>query len=100
MFREGLQLSYSLICSGSEPFRLEEQLLSAEGALFLITNLETPLVQGPLDLNLILRRDYVYAMESIVSTLFRVIHFPRDGKIVTIDELSFVKPNHHMTPSH
>ena len=33
----------SLICSGSEPFRPEEQLMSAEGAIFLITNLATPL---------------------------------------------------------
>ena len=43
MFREGLQSSYSLICSGFEPFRPEEQLLSTEGALFLIINLVTPL---------------------------------------------------------
>ena len=31
----------SLICFGSEPFRLEEQLLSAEGEIFLLTNLAT-----------------------------------------------------------
>ena len=43
MFREGLQPSYSLICSGFEPFRPEEQLLSTEGHIFLITNLATPL---------------------------------------------------------
>ena len=33
----------SLICSGSEPFRLEEQLMSTEGLIFLITNPVTPL---------------------------------------------------------
>ena len=38
-----LILGHSLICSGSEPFRPEEQLMSAEGAIFLITNLATPL---------------------------------------------------------
>jgi hypothetical protein len=32
-------------------------------------------------------------MKSIVSTLFRVIYFPRDGRIVTIDQLSFVGPD-------
>ena len=37
MFKEGLQLSYSLICSGSEPFIPKEQLLSVEGDIFLIT---------------------------------------------------------------
>ena len=34
-------LCRSLIGSGSEPFILEEQLLSVEGAIFPITNLET-----------------------------------------------------------
>ena len=56
-------------------------------------------VQGPLDFNLLLRRDYFYAMKVVVSTLFRFIHFPHDGKIVTIDQLSFVTPDHHITPS-
>ena len=57
-------------------------------------------VQGPLDFNLLLGRDYVYAMKAVVSTLFRVMYFPHDGNIVTIDQLSFVKPDHLMTPSH
>jgi hypothetical protein len=29
-------------------------------------------------------------MKSIVSTLFHVIYFPHDGRIVTIDQLSFI----------
>ena len=41
-------------------------------------------VQGPLDFNLLLGCDYVYAMKDVVSTLFRVMHLPHDGKIVTI----------------
>ena len=57
-------------------------------------------VQGPLDSNLLLGCDYVYAMKAVVSTLFRVMHFPHDGNIVTIDQLSFVKPDYHVTPSH
>lgn len=32
-------------------------------------------------------------MKDIVSTLFRVMSFSHDGKIVTIDQLSFVGPN-------
>jgi hypothetical protein len=47
-------------------------------------------VQDPLDLDLLLRRDCVYAMKDIVSTLFCVIHFPHDGRVVTIYQLSFV----------
>jgi hypothetical protein len=49
-------------------------------------------VQDPLDFDL-LRRDYVYAMKSIVSTLFYVISFPHDGRTMTIDQLSFIGPN-------
>jgi hypothetical protein len=45
-------------------------------------------VQGPLYFNMILRRDYVYAMNVVVSTLFQVMHFPHNGSIVTIDQLA------------
>ena len=47
--------------------------------------IDVMVVQGPLDFNLLLGCDYVYTMKAIVSTLFRVMHFPHDGKIVTID---------------
>jgi hypothetical protein len=40
-------------------------------------------VQDPLDFALLLGRDYVYAMKDIVSTLFCVISFPHDGRVVT-----------------
>jgi hypothetical protein len=49
-------------------------------------------VQDPLDFSLLLGRDYVYAMKAIVSTLFRVISFPHDGRVVTVDQLSFIDP--------
>jgi hypothetical protein len=48
---------------------------------------------NPLDFDLLVGRDYVYAMKAIVSTLFRVIYFPHDGIMVTIDQLSFVGPD-------
>ena len=57
-------------------------------------------VQGPLYFNMLLRGDYVYAMKDVVSTLFQVMHFTHDGNIMTIDQLSFVKPDHRITPSH
>jgi hypothetical protein len=47
-------------------------------------------VQDPLDFSLLLGRGYVYTMKVIVSTLFRVISFPHDGRILTIDQLSFI----------
>jgi hypothetical protein len=49
-------------------------------------------VHNPLDFNLLLGRDYVYAMKDFVSTLFRVMCFPHNGHILTIDQLSFIGP--------
>jgi hypothetical protein len=46
-----------------------------------------------LDFTLFLGQDYVYAMKAIVSTLFRVIFIPHDGRVVTIDQLSFIGPD-------
>jgi hypothetical protein len=54
--------------------------------------IDVMVVQDPLDFDLLLGRDYVYAMKYIVSTLFHVIYFPHDGIMVTIDQLSFVGP--------
>ena len=62
--------------------------------------IDVMVVQSPLDFNLLLGRDYVYAMKAVVSTLFRVMYFLHDGKIVTIDQFSFVKLDYHVTPSH
>jgi hypothetical protein len=55
--------------------------------------IDVMVVQDPLDFSLLLGRDYVYSMKAIVSTLFRVISFPHDGRVVTIDQLSFVDPD-------
>jgi hypothetical protein len=55
--------------------------------------IDVMVVQDPLDFSLLLGRDYVYAMKAIVSTLFRVIYFPHDGRVVTIDQLSFIDPD-------
>ena len=44
---------------------------------------------GPLDFNLLLGRDYTYAMGVLFSSLFRVVYFPHEGWIVTIDQISF-----------
>ena len=46
--------------------------------------------QGPLDFNIPLGHDYVYVMGVLVSSLFRVVCFLHEGRIVTIDQLSFI----------
>jgi hypothetical protein len=50
-------------------------------------------VRDPFDFSLLLGQDYVYDMKALVSTLFHVISFPHDGRIVTIDQLSFIGPD-------
>jgi hypothetical protein len=55
--------------------------------------IDVMVVRDPLDFSLLIGRDYVYAMKAIVSTLFRVISFPHNGRIVIIDQLSFIGPD-------
>ena len=55
--------------------------------------IDVMVVHDPLDFNLLLEEDYVYAMQDFVSTLFRVMCFPHNGNIVTIDHISFIFPH-------
>ena len=65
-----------------------------------IVCIDVMVVHGPLHFNMLLGRDYVHVMKVVVSTLFRVMYFPHDGNIVTVDQLSFIKPDYRVTPSH
>jgi hypothetical protein len=42
-----------------------------------------------LDYNLLLGCSSIDSMHVVVSTLFHVVHFPHQGKVVTIDQLAF-----------
>jgi hypothetical protein len=55
--------------------------------------IDVMVVRDPLYFALLLGQDYVYSMKAIVSTLFHVIYFPHDGRMVTIDQLSFIGPD-------
>jgi len=57
-----------------------------------IVYIDVSVTQGALDFSLLLGYDYVYAMGPLVSSLFHVVLFPHDGRIVTIDQLSFIRP--------
>jgi hypothetical protein len=46
-------------------------------------------VDAPLDYNLLLGRSWTYAMQAMVATVFWVLLFPHEGRIVTIDQFSF-----------
>jgi hypothetical protein len=54
---------------------------------------EVEVVNAPLDYNLLLGRSWTYAMQAMVSTIFRVLLFPHEGQIMTIDQLSFSRPD-------
>ena len=47
-------------------------------------------IEDPLDFNMLLGRDYVYAMQAVLSTFFRVMYFNHGEEIVTIDQLDFL----------
>jgi hypothetical protein len=44
---------------------------------------------APLDHNLLLGRSWIDSMRVVVSTLFLVVRFPHQGKVVIVDQLAF-----------
>jgi hypothetical protein len=53
---------------------------------------EVEVVDAPLEYNLLLGRSWTYAMHVVVSIVFLVLLFPHEGRIVTINQLSFSSP--------
>ena len=51
--------------------------------------IEVKVVDVPLNYNVLLGRNWMYSMQAIPSSLFRVVCFPFNGKIVMIDQTSF-----------
>ena len=51
--------------------------------------IEVEVVDAPLDYNILLGRNWMYSMQVIASSVFRVVCFPHNGKIVTIDKITF-----------
>jgi hypothetical protein len=54
---------------------------------------EVEVVDAPLDYNLLLGRSWTSAMQAVVAIFFQVLLFPHEGQIVTIDQLSFSRPD-------
>ena len=51
------------------------------------------MVDAPLDYNHLLGRNWMHNMQAVASSLFRVVCFPFNGNIVTIDQNSFHNPS-------
>jgi hypothetical protein len=54
---------------------------------------EVEVVDAPIDYNLLLVCSWTYAMQAVVATVFQVLLFPHEFRIVTIDQLSFSRPD-------
>jgi hypothetical protein len=60
--------------------------ITLEGKL---VNVEVEVFDAPLDYNLLLGHRWIDSMHAVVSTLFHVVHFPHQGKVITVDQVSF-----------
>ena len=52
-------------------------------------SIQVEVVDAPLYYNLLLGRNWFYAMNAVASTVFRMVQFPHLERIVTIDQLDF-----------
>jgi hypothetical protein len=58
-----------------------------------IVCIEFEVVDVSLNYNILLRRIWTYAMQVVVAIVFHVLLFPHEGRIMTIDQLSFSHPD-------
>jgi hypothetical protein len=56
---------------------------------------EVEFFNSPLDYNLLLGHSWIDSIREVVSTLFHVVRFPHQGKVVTIDQLTFFNSDTH-----
>lgn len=49
-------------------------------------------VNAPLNDNIILGHSYMYTMKAVVSLLLHTMMFSHDGKIITLDQLTYYEP--------
>jgi hypothetical protein len=57
----------------------------------ILINIE--FINAPLDYNILFGRSYMYTMKALASSVFQIMMFPHNGKIVTIDQVSHYEPN-------
>ena len=55
--------------------------------------IEVEAVDAPLEYNLLLGRNWMYSMQAVASSLFCVVCFPHNGKIVMIEQMAFKNPS-------
>ena len=55
--------------------------------------IDVEVIDAPLDYNLLLGHTWFYTMKVVSSTIFRLLSFPHQGKIITINQLDFCTPD-------
>jgi hypothetical protein len=69
----------------SLPITLEGKMVQVEVEVF----------DTPLDYNIFLGCSWIDSMHAVVSTLFHVVHFPHQGKVITVNQLAFFNSDTH-----
>ena len=62
-------------------------------------NVEVEFINAPLDYNLLLGRSWFYAMTIVASSVFQLLSFPHNRKIVTINQLDYYNSDLHSPPT-
>ena len=57
-------------------------------------SVEVEVIDAPLDYNFLLGLSWTYAMCTIAMAVLQVVIFPHEGKLVTVDQLSFARKGH------
>lgn len=58
-----------------------------------IVTIEVEVIDHPLKYNLLLERNWTYAMKEVSSAMFHTICFPHKGNIITFNQLDFCTPD-------
>jgi hypothetical protein len=58
-------------------------------------SVDIEVVDAPLDYNLLLGHSWFYAMTVITSSMFHILRFPHQGKIIIVDQLDYITPDLH-----
>jgi hypothetical protein len=69
---------------------LQNVPVELEGNTILI---DIEVINAPLNYNILFGRSYMYAMKTVASSIFRMMMFPHNGKIIAIDQVSHYEPN-------
>ena len=76
---------------GFQPYGLLPTIYVEVGGKSVSIHIEV--IDTPLDYNLLLGRNWFYVMQAVASIVFRIVQFPFQGNIFTVDQLDFITPS-------